>query len=742
MKPKRYAMVATSIVLLSVAASTTVSHADEPDNSVPATTEAPPPTTAAPRVTVTVEDVPVTNPPATDPPSTQPDTTQPKVLDDPKPPAVTTTTVDTPTTTEATPETGTTTDPTTTTTTEAPKTSLAASTEVGVVPSSSTTSTLNPNQNTSDQSANVGGTLVADGNTGGNLTHNDTASGSSVPGADINSGGATAVGSDDTNKVVQGADVVLTDQAIANVLQVALVLNIGAALANSGANGVAAGPGGTGATGAIGTGDATATGLDMSQYITQAAKAQGDANTDDAAKQLAVSLWMGIGLANTGVNAVDGTGGTGSGGTVDSGDSTATGNHSLTDILQGAAVNGSGTSQTDIAQYATVLNLGFALANSGANNIAGVASSLLTAGDSQEQNDMAVDLFSMLLPALMSTYATSAGSGAIDTGNATAIGNDSQTYIKQIAEAANSGDGIASIIQSVLVANAGAAGANTGGNELGGTFASLDPQQAKAVVTLAAFLSQMLALVHTQANDQAQQALSQGLDIPFGDIVLQVQGAMQGVDTTLGDTTGTGTGPVAHVRQVTIVLSLGWAQANSGLNAALAANGDPGAVGLMSSNDLAAGVNNGTLDQIRTANAAGVNQGLVIICQRRNADDIACLAPPDPPADDPSGDDPSTPPTTTVVPLPDAPIDQAPDALAPGPIVVATQGVSLVDPAEEPQTPSGFLQVPTATATSSHGTGSLPFTGADSDDMLQIATWIVGVGSFAFVITRRRRKRV
>ena len=734
MKPKRMnVVVASAVVLLSVAASTTVSHADDDVPApTPSTVEAPAP---KPTVSITVEDVPD----STEAPKPEPKKTVEPTTDEPTTDAVTTTTVpkadDTKDDAPA-PTSGTTT--TTTTDPDAPTPTLAASTEVSVGPSS-TTSTINPNQNHSDQETQVGGTLVADANTGGNLTNNDAATGSSVPANSIDTGGANAVGSDDTNKVVQGADVVLTDQAIANILQVALILNIGAALANSGANGIAAGPG-TGTGGAIGTGDATATGLDMSQYITQAAKAQGDENTDDAATQLAVSLWMGIGLANTGVNAIDGTGGTGSGGTVDSGDSTAIGNHSLTDILQGAAVNGSGTSQTNIEQYATVMNLGFALANSGANDIAGVASNLLTAGDSQEQNDMAVDLFSMLLPALMSTYATSTGSGSIDTGNATAVGNDSQTYVKQLAMAANSGDGIASIIQSVLVANAGAAGANTGANLLGGSYASLDPTQAKAVVTLAAFLAQMLALVHYQATDQQQVAQEQGLDIPFGDIVLQVRGAMQGVDTTLNNDSGA----KANVRQVTIILSLGWAQANSGLNAAIAANGDPGAVGLMSSNDLAAGVNNGTLDQIRTANADGINQGLVIICQRRNADDIACLAPPPDPADDPADDpsDPSTPPTTVDPNLEQFPtIVSGPPAFNP-PSFVGVGGSDPVDPAQQPVTPSGFL-LPTATSASGVNThtGGLPATGSDADSMMQVASWFVGAGAFAFVITRRRRRR-
>ena len=212
-------------------------------------------------------------------------------------------------------------------------------------------------------------------------------------------------------------------------------------------------------------------------------------------------------------------------------------------MLQQATLTGSGNAEVNVAQYATIMNIGFALANSGVNDITGVASGLLTAGDSQTQNQLAVDLFSMLLPALTQSFTATSGSGSIGTGDATAIGNRSETYVHQLAEAAASGDGIASIIQDVLVANVGAAGANTGGNTIGGRYADLDPESAKAVVTLAAFLSQMLALVHTQSASAALAMQQQGMEIPFGDIVLQVQGQMQGIDTTLSR--GDGRGPTS-----------------------------------------------------------------------------------------------------------------------------------------------------------------------------------------------------
>ena len=138
----------------------------------------------------------------------------------------------------------------------------------------------------------------------------------------IATGDADAVGSDDTNVVAQEAQVTLADQAIANLLQVALILNVGAALANSGLNDAVSTPDGNGISGAIDSGNATAVGNDMAQYITQAARATGDADTDDAAKQLAVSLWMGLANANSGVNSVTGTGSAGSGGAIGSGDAT------------------------------------------------------------------------------------------------------------------------------------------------------------------------------------------------------------------------------------------------------------------------------------------------------------------------------------------------------------------------------------------------------------------------------------
>jgi len=580
------------------------------------------------------------------------------------------------------------------------------------------TTTHNPVQISASEEAVVTGTQVANADSGNNHTNTDVTTPGGQQSNDIDTGTADAIGSQDVNVVDQEAQVVLTEQAVANLLQVALILNIGAALANSGINDAISTPGGDGITGAIDTGNATAIGNDMAQYITQAARAEGDENTDDAASQLAISLWMGLANANTGVNSTTGTGAAGSGGEIGSGDASAIGNQSLTDVLQQAALTGSDTGQVNVEQYATIMNIGFALANSGVNDITGAAGGILTAGDSEVQNGLALDLFSMLLPALLQNFAGASGSGTIGTGDATAIGNRSETYVHQLAEAAASGDGIASIVQDVLVANVGAAGANTGGNVLGGRYATMDPEMAKAVVTLAAFLSQMLALVHTQSAQNALAMQQSGLEIPFGSIVLQVQGQMQGIDTEL---TGP-TGQRANIRQVTIILSLGIAQSNSGLNTAL---------GVDSASRLAAGVN--ATDFTATGDAQALNDGLVIICQRRNAEDVECLAPPEP--EEPPVDTPvdpvettttlSTAETTTTVAV--AGVSSETEA--------TTTTIVVADSSTAGEAPRGFTS-PQAQPSAN----PLPSTGSEVADIMLYAGGILLLGFVAMVVAHRRRR--
>lgn len=521
-----------------------------------------------------------------------------------------------------------------------PQQVVDASTTVAIAPTS------NPNQVNQEQQSVVTATVVANANTGANtITDNANQPGAPQATTDILTGDATAVGSQDANVVTQGADITVQDQAVANVLQVALIINLGVALANSGYNGVASTPGGTGITGGITTGDANATGLDIDQYITQAARENGDANTDAHANQLAISLWMGVGTANTGLNSVAGAGaGGGSGGAIGAGNASATGNLSTTDINQYAQLLGEDTATLNVTQRATVLNVGFALANSGINDISGVAGGLLSA-DPGDDNAYAQDLFAMLLPALLQSYGYGPAVGAISTGDATATGNDSDTFVRQVALAAASGDGVVDIVQQVLVANVGAAGANTGGNVLGGGVATLNAEDASSIVMMAAFMSEMLAMVHESANGATMDAVSRGIDVPFQGLLLRLDATFSGLDTTMGDATGA----QVNMRQVTIVVSLGLANANTGNNDASTqitqgntANGVQAgdAVQVLALDDAGNIIGTGDADAASTAQ--------VVLCQRINADDIACLEPPTTTTTEPPADPPPTTVTTTV----------------------------------------------------------------------------------------------
>ena len=393
------AITAGALTLISAAAV----DASIPPETPPATTEAP---TTAPPVT----EAPTTQAPATDAPTT----IQIIVTD---PPTVVT---EAPTT--GAPQAPVTEAPPTGTESQNDSVPPTGSTQVIQVDDTAavTTATSNPTPVNNDQSAVITATVVANANSGDNHEV-DNANQPGAPQAPTDSltGDATAVGSQDANVVTQGADITVQDQAVANVLQVALIINLGVALANSGYNGVASTPGGNGIQAGITTGNADATGLDIGQYITQAARETGDADTDAHANQLAISLWMGVGTANSGLNTVAGAGvGGGSGGAISAGDASATGNLSTTDINQYAQLLGEDTAQLNVTQRATVLNVGFALANSGINDISGVAGGLLSA-DPGDDNAYAQDLFAMLLPALLQSYGYGPAVGAITTGDAT-----------------------------------------------------------------------------------------------------------------------------------------------------------------------------------------------------------------------------------------------------------------------------------------------------------------------------------
>ena len=114
-------------------------------------------------------------------------------------------------------------------------TSASASDDAHAAPAAQLSATTSE---TGQQTTTITGTAVAVATSGGNVaiaTGSQSDDGDSQP-AILGTGPAAASGSDDETSVVQEATAVLTGGATADITQVVLVFNIGAALANSGLN--------------------------------------------------------------------------------------------------------------------------------------------------------------------------------------------------------------------------------------------------------------------------------------------------------------------------------------------------------------------------------------------------------------------------------------------------------------------------------------------------------------------------
>lgn len=313
---------------------------------------------------------------------------------------------------------------------------------------------------TGSQSASVSGTAIAIATTGGNIVESQGTTGATGGGGPTWCANrpATAVGSMDSTAVNQQVVTALSDSATASVSQYVIVFNIGAAFAVLGANGVASSSG----NGSLATGDVMVVGNSSSNYVTQAATGDAGTGGSDTVAEDADVFVVGVAVASSGGNLiVTVLGATPTGGTISTGGATAIGNQSVTDVTQTATAIGSGTADITIDQRAVVLNLGIALASSGLNSVGGLAQELIT----NPTGDTAKDLMAMLLPGLVAAGTTSpSAGGAVGTGNATVIGNRSTTLIDQSAIGTASGDGSVGISQQVVVANVGAAVADTGSN--------------------------------------------------------------------------------------------------------------------------------------------------------------------------------------------------------------------------------------------------------------------------------------
>ena len=602
-----------------------------------------------------------------------------------------------------------------------------------------TSTTAGPSSvETGSQDASVSGTAIAIATTGSNVVESSgtTGAGGSGGATDVATGPATAVGSMDATSVDQQVTTALSDSATASVNQVVIVFNIGAAFAISGANGAASSSG----NGSVATGNATAVGNSSSNYVTQAATGDAGVGASDSVDQAADVSRVGVAVASSGGNLiVTVLGATPTGGAIDTGGASAVGNQSVTNVTQSATAIGSGTSSITIDQRAVVLNLGIALANSGLNSVGGLAQELIT----NPTGDTAQDLMSLLLPGILAANTASSGSagGSVSTGNATAIGNRSTTLIDQSAVGTASGDGSVAISQQVVVANVGAAVADTGSNAIGGSGtqpAALDPDAAAAAAQLGAFVAAVLASI-----DGDDGAGTGSLSVALGDLLVMIDSAVSSADVDVAASSD-GAGPSAKARQKTIVITLGAARSTSGDNITVSTSGGDAPTLELPDGVLPDGVlPDGVLpDSIVTGDALAENEGVTVVCQLDDAIGYLCLVPkpPDepPPPLNPGDTVPDTTPGTTVPSgtpgAPDAPgVASQPAAMVGGPS--PDDFIAIVIP---------FAALPASAAPAAVlPAQDLPTTGADVTAIAVLAVSLLALGGSLILLTgpaaRRRR---
>lgn len=495
-----------------------------------------------------------------------------------------------------------------------------------------------PGGTATDQTVTITGVDVAVANTGGNqIVAGDgsstaaAASGSSasaaVAGTGVSTGPATAVGSQDETAVSQQATAVLTGNATADITQIVFVFNLGVANATSGNNAA----GGNASGGAVSTGSAVAVGNSGTNYVTQNGTADATGTPSASTGQVSITVRVGVAVANSGVNDVSGS--AAGSAPVTAGSATATGNMSTTDITQTALATGSDSAHLVIGQQAVVVNIGVSLANSGFNGVTDLADALVNAPD----GTAATQLFAALLPALLSAYASS-GADAVTTGNATAIGNNSATYISQTAAATATGDGTATVQQDVSVGNVGAAVANTGLNDSGVSLSpTLDATSQAIVSQLAAYLAELFASVNSWEPGDAAPSVPSSLTLTNGAVNLDVGSSITGTQTVVGNSDPSVGGPSATIRQIVAVFSIGISSAQSGSNTTTAVD-----VGVTDDGSLVV-VPAGS---ISTGDAVAVNNGTVVVCQLANEPDAPCLGPDD--DDDAEVEPPVVPPANAV----------------------------------------------------------------------------------------------
>ncbi len=518
----------------------------------------------------------------------------------------------------------------------------------------------------------------------------------------VGTGNANAQGVDANTSITQQVSAQATGQGKIHVVQIGLIVDVGVAEANSGHNyvRVALSPLEGTASATVDTGNVTVVGARGTTGITQSAKI----TNGQTAGQQAFVVNIGIAFGDSGSNValvgatISRNGQTAiAAGKVTTGDAQAIGDRSSSAIGQTATLAASDHGVLTVDQRAVIVNVGIALANSGFNT-AGVGS-LSAAEDSVVQSILTMLFGGSGLPALNGfTGSSSGGTAGISTGNVVAIGNDTRTGIGQSVNGSVSGHGTASASQLAYVTNLGIAVGNSGGNLAG--VLGLSPGAGNELATTQAstlsFLDQILHpgwLVDQGSSPQLMSA------VDLGGALLQVRGDVTGTMQLLGIPGPDGSdGTNVSIEQVSGVLHLSFAFANTGRNTAAVADqaGGAQAGGLLAAiGTEVAGITTGNV------NAVG-GDFTVDVCQ--SIGDHACEAPPVP-VKAPTPQPGATPPTMVL------------------PLVVTPEGARQAVP----------TRVEAATVTS-----TLPFTGAGSvPEEVLAAVAAIGIG----VATQLRRRR-
>ncbi|MDQ2649038.1 MAG: hypothetical protein M3Z03_05750 [Actinomycetota bacterium] len=365
-----------------------------------------------------------------------------------------------------------------------------------------------------------------------------TNSGSATNAADgtawITTGDATAIGSDARTAIVQDANAELGEGGVHVQTQLAPVLNVGLGIANTGVNG------------AVGN---------VSQ--SGAATSQAAFGRDGGGAAL-------LGLVNNSGEASNASDGTAS---IHSGDASAHGNRSATDVSQWIEATGD-----DLAvqtEGAPVVNAGVAVANTGVNGAIGNASDNAVALQQRAELDP-LDLTAAMATVSNSGVASNDSNGAasIATGHSSASGNESTTRVGQAIDPT----GTAVQTQGALVVNAGLGVSNSGVNgAVGNASINRAPNDPGALLVQGAtvdIVPELLAGVATVSNHGDASNTSNGsASITTGG----ARSVGNRSDTGLrqhANATIEGQGGVVNT-QVGVVANLGSGVANTGMNGAV-----------------------------------------------------------------------------------------------------------------------------------------------------------------------------